>query len=378
MGNTTIGIIAALAALGLVSAWLIARAIVRHRRQREEITLMLRRYDHRLAALAQALDDALDAAVDAPQSDPEPAMVLESAEPAGGIVLRTLELARDRTHAHAAVAAVEDPEVAPMLATVGLSQAEAAEVGRIGLPDYRGARALQVSFSGDTDSRSWGDPIRSGLVVPLFDSPAQPGMLVVLSRSPARRFSEADINELERVVLGARPALQTTLAAVLEFDPADDEGELWDRRSFQALVEDEIGRARAEEHELALLVVDVDRLSALNARLGHEATDEVLAEAGARLQEVAGRSDLPCEIGGGRFAVLLPRGGALDATRLFERVRSALGELPDAGPEGLPVSGGIAELLDEDDAAALVSRADVALGQAKASGEGLVVSGRSH
>src|SRR4026208_173030 len=65
----------------------------------------------------------------------------------------------------------------PMRAAVGLSEAEAAQVGGIGVPDYRGARAIQVSFAGEGEAPLRANSIRAGLAVPLLDSPNEPGML---------------------------------------------------------------------------------------------------------------------------------------------------------------------------------------------------------
>jgi diguanylate cyclase (GGDEF)-like protein len=288
--------------------------------------------------------------------------------------MRVLELARERTSTDAAVAVVGTGASEPVLATVGLSDAEAAQVGTMGVPDYRGARAIQVSFNGDPATASEG--IRAGLAVPLLDESDRPGMLAVLTRSPEKRFSEIDITTLEDVLSVTRPALETALELrepdpVPERDPLTD---LYDRPAFHALLEREISRARRAGEPLAMLVLDVDRLTALNARIGHLAADKLLVRIAVLLREAAGPNDLSCRIGGGRFAVLLPRGDSRDAERLFERVQSALREQSFENALELTASGGVAELLPTDDAAALIVRGDTALGLAKGSGRDTVVT----
>jgi diguanylate cyclase (GGDEF)-like protein len=348
-------------------------------RQQEIVATMLQRYDDRLAEFAQTLTDALN--------QPLPARILAAiAEPPEtsprlehGEVMRLLEVARDNTSADAAVAIVADANKEPVLATVGLSQAEAAQVGRLGIPDYRGARAIQVAFNGEAASPPGSSPIRFGLAVPLLDPPHEPGMLAVLTRSPDRRFSDPDITTLEDVVSGTRPALEGSLAlrepdAVPELDVLT---ELYDRRAFHGLLDREIARARRAGEPLALLMLDVDRLTTLNAQIGYLAADAVLAEIADRLRNVSGRRDLPCRIGGGRFGVLLPQGDSRDAERLFERLQLVLRDrpIPDVGV--VSASGGVAELLPFDDAAALLGRADAALGLAKGSGrDTVVIAGR--
>ena len=239
------------------------------------------------------------------------------------------------------------------------------QVGGLGVPDYRGARAIQVSFASDDGSGA--TPIRGGLAVPLLDSPTDPGMLAVLTRTPDRRFSEIDITSLENVLTVSRPTLETSLELkapdpVPERDPLTD---LYDRPAFHALLDLEIGRARGRREQMALLMLDVDRLTTINARIGHLAADDVLASMAKVLQDVAGPRDLACRIGGGRFGVVLSQADSRDAEGLFEKLQAALRERPLPNLGVVSFSGGIAELLANDDATALIVRADAALGLAE-------------
>lgn len=345
-------------------------------RQEDVVSTMLERYDHRLAEFAQTLSDALNQTLPARitaaiSGTPAASPAIEA--PDHSNVVRVLELAREQTSADAAVAIV-GTKSEPILATVGLSQAEVSQVGGLGVPDYRGARAIQVSFGGDDAPGS--SSIRSGLAVPLMDSSTDPGMLAVLTRTPDRRFSEVDITSLENVLSVSRPALETSLELrepdpVPERDPLTD---LYDRPAFHALLDLEIARARARREPLALLMLDVDRLTTINARIGHLAADEVLATIARVLTDVAGARDLSCRVGGGRFGVVLSHADSRDAERLFERLQTALRERPLPHLGVVSFSGGVAELLPKDDATALIVRADAALGLAKSSGRDMVVT----
>jgi diguanylate cyclase (GGDEF)-like protein len=346
-------------------------------RQEQIIVSMLRRYDDRLGEFAQTLNDALYR-----QPPPAPALATEpvAASSAAAIpehgVMRVLELARQRMSVDAAVAVVTAPSHEPILATVGLSQAEVAQVGRMGVPDYRGARALQVAFNGDAETPPGHSPIRAGLAVPLLDAENAPGMLAVLTRAPDRRFSEHDITTLEDVVSGTRIALEQSLE-LHEPDPVpelDALTELYDRRAFYALLEKDIARARSARQPLALVMLDVDRLTKINAHVGHLGGDELLTRIANMLRDVAANDELSCRIGGGRFAVIMPRSETRDGERLFERLQTALHERPFPDVGVVTVSGGVAGLLPSDDAAALLGRADAALGLAKVSGRDTVVT----
>lgn len=381
----TLAIYVAAIALGILSLALFLLAFRRVLgRQEEIVTGMLYRYDDRLAEFAQTLNDALNQTLPAritaaisgsldsvAAAQPAPT---DRQLPDHGL-MRLLELARERTSSDAAVAVVGNAASEPVLATVGLSDAEAAQVGTMGVPDYRGARAIQVSFAGDADSAR-GSGIRTGLAVPLLDEPGYPGMLAVLTRSSDKQFSEIDITTLEDVLSVTRPALETALE-LREPDPVPERDpltNLYDRPAFHALLEREISRARRGGDMFSLLVLDVDRLTSLNARVGQLAADGILARVAGLLRDVAGPADLSCRVGGGRFAVLLPGSDSRDAERLFERLQATLRQqaFEDAGM--VTVSGGVAELLRTDDAPAMVVRADAALGLAKGAGRDTVVT----
>jgi diguanylate cyclase (GGDEF)-like protein len=121
-------------------------------------------------------------------------------------------------------------------------------------------------------------------------------------------------------------------------------------------------------------MLDVDRLTKLNAHVGHLGADELLTRIAKLLRDVARNEDLACRIGGGRFAVLMPSADSRDGERLFERLQTTLHERPFPDVGVVTVSAGVAELLLGDDAAALLGRADAALGLAKVSGRDTVVT----
>ena len=373
----SIALYAGAIALGVACLTLFVLAIRRTlARQEDVVSTMLERYDYRLAEFAQTLSDALNQTLPARitaaiSGTPSESPAIES--PDHSSVVRVLELAREQTDADAAVAIVGTRED-PILATVGLSQAEVNQVGGLGVPDYRGARAIQVSFSSDEGSGA--TPIRSGLAVPLMDSSNDPGMLAVLTRTPDRRFSEIDITSLENVLSISRPTLETSLE-LRDPDPVPDRDpltDLYDRPAFHALLDLEIGRARGRREQMALLMLAVDRLTTINARIGHLAADDVLATIAKVLRDVAGPRDLACRIGGGRFGVVLSQADSRDAEGLFERLQSALRDRPLPNLGVVSFSGGIAELLPKDDATALIVRAVAALGLAKCSGRDMVVT----
>lgn len=356
----------ALAAISLILFVLALRRILA--RQAEVTVTMLRRYDERLAAFAQTLSDTLTAVQSARQlgtmdleDDPEPMM-------------RTLELARERIAADGAIALVTSGNGTPIVATVGLSESETNHIARMGFPDYRGARAIEVAFSGDLVAPEGQEPVRAGLVVPLLGEEAPQSLLGVLTRDKGRRFSEDDVDALDGLVHQARPPISRALNlrepdVVPELDMLTS---LLDRQSFPSVIDREIVRARLASHPLSLLVIDVDRLTALNSRIGILAADGVLLELAKRLRSVVHRLDYAFRLGGGRFAVVRPGSEAADARELFEAFKTELDGHPIGDAGVISVSGGVAELMHRDDAETFAARADNSLAHAKRSGRGTV------
>ena len=356
-----------LAALSVVFFVLAVRRLLR--RQAEVTATMLRRYDDRLAGFAQTLNDALTAFQ---RSRPVATLELEDdPEP----MVRALELARERTSADGAIALVHGSKGTPIVATVGLSESETNHIARMGFPDYRGARAIEVGFAGDIAAPDGEAPVRSGLVMPLLAEEEAKSLLGVLTRDRDRRFSEDDVDQLQDLVQAARPPISRALNlrepdVVPELDMLTN---LLDRQSFTAVLEREILRARLAHHPLALLLIDVDRLTWLNARIGILAADGVLLELAKRLRAVAHRLDYVFRLGGGRFAVVRPGSEDGDAGELFRAFRTELGGHPIGDAGVVSVSGGVAELLTRDDAETFAARAEAALSDAKSGRRGTVV-----
>lgn len=111
---------------------------------------------------------------------------------------------------------------------------------------------------------------------------------------------------------------------------------LSNRRHFFTLAEQELARAARRGAPSALLLIDIDRLKAVNDLQGHPAGDRLLVSLAATLNAGARRSDLPARIGGDEFAVLLPDTGPEAARIVAFRLHES------AADQGVAISIGIA------------------------------------
>lgn len=148
---------------------------------------------------------------------------------------------------------------------------------------------------------------------------------------------------------------------------------LLNRRSFDALLAEEIERARRLGHPLTLVLLDLDHFKTVNDTHGHPAGDAVLA-AIARLLELEVRTiDRVARIGGEEFAVLLMETTAGEGLAVARRLVTAMRARPVRVSDGVTlavtVSAGVAGLPTYGEPeTGLMAAADKALYSAKRGG----------
>lgn len=83
-------------------------------------------------------------------------------------------------------------------------------------------------------------------------------------------------------------------------------------------------RARREDRELSLILLDIDRFKAINDTHGHAGGDKVLVATARTLEAAIRRQDVLARWGGEEFILLLPETDLNEAAHLAERLRAAL------------------------------------------------------
>jgi two-component system chemotaxis family response regulator WspR len=155
------------------------------------------------------------------------------------------------------------------------------------------------------------------------------------------------------------------------------------RSRFDETAQAEWARARRNRLPLSLLVCDIDNFESFNDRLGREAGDLCLRKlAGTLTGQLKRPSDLAARYDGKRFAILLPDTGLDGAVQVAEACRAALERLTLSHPMPerriVTMSVGVAATVPGDDGSfeAVVTRAEEAVGAAKARGRNRVAAFR--
>ena len=142
---------------------------------------------------------------------------------------------------------------------------------------------------------------------------------------------------------------------------------LANRRALEEVLAAEISRAQRFTHQLAVVLLDLDRFKEINDSFGHAAGDVMLRAVSRLLIDLARQGDTVARWGGEEFVVVLPETDLAGAQRFAERLRRAI-EAQSVGDMKTSASCGVATMLSEDSVEELLHAADQALYQAKTNG----------
>ena len=148
--------------------------------------------------------------------------------------------------------------------------------------------------------------------------------------------------------------------------------ELYNRRYFESVLEQEIRDSQRTGIMSAMVYIDLDRFKYVNDTAGHETGDRMLLEISRVLSKILRRSDVIARIGGDEFAILLKNVDPTLAVSLANEYRSALNNISVTGGQQayhVHASFGVAMMDDEDMTAGdLMANADIACHIAKRMG----------
>jgi diguanylate cyclase (GGDEF)-like protein/PAS domain S-box-containing protein len=155
--------------------------------------------------------------------------------------------------------------------------------------------------------------------------------------------------------------------------------ELYNRRHFHSLAQNEAERSLRTRAPFSVLLMDVDRFKQYNDAFGHDEGDKVLRALGEEIRKNFRTMDTGFRHGGEEFLVLLPDTTAEAAIIPAERLRKRFSTIPflpnpEMEPRKVTLSIGIAEFRPGISIDDLVRSADQAMYAAKNAGRNRTVS----
>ena len=172
----------------------------------------------------------------------------------------------------------------------------------------------------------------------------------------------------------ARERISTNLDEISRAATIDPVTGLFNRRHFETRLQAELQRARRQQEDLALLMVDIDDFKRINDTFGHLEGDRALREVADLLRGGVRIFDLCARYGGEEFAIVMPATPRSFAIQVAERIRQRIHEYTRFDPYPITVSIGVGLLRPDDNTDDLVNAADRALIRAKGAGKNTVKS----
>jgi diguanylate cyclase (GGDEF)-like protein len=205
-------------------------------------------------------------------------------------------------------------------------------------------------------------------------------MALVVESSRPRRFSEHQQNMLSTIARAAGFALSRARLYQEKEQLASRDGltGVENHRTFQERFLGEILRAQRYDHQLAVLMMDIDHFKKVNDTYGHPVGDQVLKEV-ARIisQNIRAGTDLLARYGGEEFVCMLADTDRVRAGETAERIReSVAAKVFESGTVRFQVTmsiGGALYPLDSRHGREVLEKADKALYRAKETGRNRLV-----
>jgi diguanylate cyclase (GGDEF)-like protein len=159
---------------------------------------------------------------------------------------------------------------------------------------------------------------------------------------------------------------------ITELSETDDLTGISNMRAFNEILEKEIAGATRYSYPLSILMIDLDRLKAVNDHYGHTTGSVLIRHVARLMMDGVREADILARYGGDEFVILMPHTNARGAELLAERIRELINTHPlniDGSRLPVSVSIGIASYPENvGHPEMLLDKADTALYRSKMSG----------
>ena len=182
-----------------------------------------------------------------------------------------------------------------------------------------------------------------------------------------------ELDDVRRQLSKRNHALQAALEEMTALKRQDPTTGLANRVILDQRMEEEINRWERSRRPLALMLMDMDSFTKINADYGREVGDEVLKHVATVVMQAVRSIDVAVRYGGQEFAILLPETNEMGALIVAERLRMDLeGQIMLPVLEPATASFGVAVYFSGEQREELYARAWRALKHAKSQGKNAI------
>lgn len=176
-------------------------------------------------------------------------------------------------------------------------------------------------------------------------------------------YQQSQITKLRRELgsqIESLAKVESLASEVYKLAALDQLTGLYNRRSGEQRLAEEMSRAQRHGRPLTVLLMDLDGLKAVNDKHGHAAGDTVIKTFADRLQRAIRGSDLAVRLGGDEFMAILPECRADEVKHVLGRIDGLDFEF-DEHKVVLRFSRGWSDYLPTETMQEFLKRADMAL-----------------
>jgi diguanylate cyclase (GGDEF)-like protein len=363
MGTTAVGVLVALATLGVLAVGV--ALVVRARNASDSRTRdTLRRIGDGVEALTLGLGAIAETAkAETAELGRSVGITLDLEE----ALRRTAAAAASLPGMQAGAARVIGIDGSVAQQTVGISSGFTGLETDFDPPDRSPWASAVLSWRRTPDMGAL-TSVQAGIVAPVLHEGGRIGLVAAYSTG-VNRPDEAAVERLTWLANQAAPALAAArehdaMKALVRKDPLTG---LLNRRGLDEALAHEIARAARNGTVLSVLMIDIDGFRTVN-KLTYAHGDIVLREFSRALEEACRSTDIICRRGGDEFLLLLPDTPCLEALRLEARVRAVVTTTDFSNVSKLTYSAGITSYRAGDSFDELDRRASILVNEVKSAG----------
>ena len=163
--------------------------------------------------------------------------------------------------------------------------------------------------------------IALAVIVPRMPRRGSAAMAAATAAAGAPMLMDSDLNGRRAMSIANHATATNGAGGLAEEPPSDALTGLLSAGLWARVVADEDARVRRYRRAATIVMIELDGLDRLTARLGDGAGERLVPAVADTIHRLAREADFVARLGDGRFAVLLPETDEIQAINYVERVR---------------------------------------------------------